>query len=272
MPPNVHISPSVFTIAGQKIGSDILFDSQALAVESGAEWFGPGASVVYANCCEVRANVYTNLTILPTSVWAVRNDRYKLVKSEYASCDASLNPYEFYDLTPTLTNPLGLDNSAGNLLASGQLTSQERANLDELKAVLDGILHSEPACPGDGNLDKVVDIDDIKGVNANWGKPSVFDVNNDGTTDQSDLQAVLANYGDICFRNWQGPGPFSIKPAGSQVLVQWPFSTAPQQLEFSPQLPGAALWIPVSNRPFAIGDFNSVFLSPSSQMGFFRIR
>lgn len=200
----------------------------------------------------------------------MRNDRYKLVKSEYASCDAHLNPFQLYDLTPTATNPLGLDNSAGDLLAGGQLTSQQRDALDELKAVLDGILQSEPACPGDGNLDKVVDINDIKGLSANWGKPSVFDFNNDGTTDQHDLDVNLANYGDVCFRTWEGPGPVSIKPVGRQVQVQWPFSTA-DQLEYSPQLPGANLWSPVSNRPFAIGDLNTLIL-PASDSKFFRVR
>ncbi|MEI6782486.1 MAG: hypothetical protein WCQ21_16375 [Verrucomicrobiota bacterium] len=154
VPPNVHISPSVFTIAGQKVGSDILFDNEALCVEEGAEWFGPGAPVVYDSCCEVRANVYTNLTILPKSVWAVRNDRYKLVKSEWASGDANINPYEFYDLKPTRINPIGIDNSPYNLLDKGPLTSDQQSNLDELRAVLVSTLASEPACPGDGNLDK----------------------------------------------------------------------------------------------------------------------
>jgi arylsulfatase A-like enzyme len=272
VPPNVHISPSVFTIAGQKVGSDILFDSEALCIAEGAEWFGPGAPVAYDTCCEVRSSVYTNLTILPTSVWTVRNDRYKLVKSKRASCDANINPYEFYDLKPNLINPDGLDNSPDDLLASGQLTSDQQSNLDELMAVLDSILASEPACLGDGNLDKTVDFEDINGLVANWGQPSVFDFNNDGITDQTDLQTLLANYGDQCFQPWQGPVPLNISPAGSQVLIQWPNSLLPGQLESSSQLPGAGLWSPVSNGPFVIGDSNAVFLTPSNRTMLFRVQ
>jgi arylsulfatase A-like enzyme len=271
VPPNVKIWPSVFTIAGQKIGSDILFDSEALCLAEGAEWFGPGAPVVYNSCCDVRAGVYTNLTILPTSVWAVCNDRYKLIKSAYASCDASINPYEFYDLTPTLANPDGLDNSPDNLLTGGQLTPDQQSNLDELMAVLDSTLASEPACTGDGNLDKVVDVEDINGLVANWGKTSVFDFNNDGITDQNDLQTLLTNYGDVCFQTGPGSVPLNIIPAGGQVLIQWPNASSPGQLESSPQLSGTAVWSPVSNAPFAIGDANSVFQTLSNQTMFYRV-
>ncbi len=204
-PPNAQTWPSVFTIAGQKIGNDILFDNESVCNESGGEWFGPGAPVVYSSCCDVRASVYTNLTIQPTAVWTIRNERYKLVKSDHASCDTNINPFEFYDLKPTVTNPVGLDNSPDDLLAKSQLTQLEQANLLRLKVALEAILDSEPACPGDGNLDKVVNQEDIKGVLNNWGGPSVFDFNNDGITDQLDLQTVRTNYGDRCFRVFGRP-------------------------------------------------------------------
>lgn len=198
-PPYAQTWPSVFTIAGQKLGNDILFDNEQVCEESGGEWFGPGAPVVYDSCCDVRANVYTNMTIQPTAVWTVRNNRYKLVKSELASCDTNINPYEFYDLKPTTLNPVGLDNSPFDLLTKSQLTPEEQANLTQLTAVLEGILASEPVCEGDGNLDKEVNDEDIKGVLNYWGQPSVFDFNNDGITDVTDLKTVGTNYGDQCF-------------------------------------------------------------------------
>jgi hypothetical protein len=139
------------------------------------------------------------MTIQPTFVWTVRNDRYKLVKSQLASCDASINPYEFYDLKPTVLNPVGLDNSPFDLLTKSSLTKPEQASLNKLMAVLDGILASEPACPGDGNLDKQVNEEDIQGVIDNWNLPSVFDFNNDGVTDLKDLQIIETNFGDQCF-------------------------------------------------------------------------
>ena len=199
-PPLAQTWPSVFTIAGQKLGNDILFDDQQTCEESGGEWFGPGAPMVYSNCCDVRAYVYTNLIIQPTFVWTVRNDRYKLVKSQHASCDQDINPYEFYDLKPTRTNPVGLDNSPDNLLKKSRLTPTEQVNFGKLKATLDLILQSEPACPGDGNLDKVVNDEDVQGVLTYWGLPSVFDFDNDGVTDQADLDIAEANYGDQCIR------------------------------------------------------------------------
>ena len=201
-PPLAQTWPSVFTIAGQKLGNDILFDNQSVCEESGGEWFGPGAPVVYTNCCDVRANVYTNLIIQPEAVWTVRNDRYKLVKSQHASCDVDINPYELYDLKLTKLNPVGLDNSPFNLLTKSKLTPAENANLNQLMAVLEAIQASEPVCPGDGNLDKQVDEADIQGVLGNWGGPSVFDFNNDGVTDQIDLGTVETNFGDKCFPAW----------------------------------------------------------------------
>lgn len=272
VPPNVYIPPSVLTVAGQKVGSDTLFDSQALAEEEGAEWFGPGAPTVYQTCCDVRANVYTNMTILPTAVWAVCNNRYKLVKSERAACDANINPYEFYDLTPTLANPVGLDTSRNDLLASGTLTPDQQSNLDQLMAVMNSILASEPSCTGDGTLDKIVDVNDIDGLVANWDKPSVFDFNNDGITDQNDLQTLLNNYGDVCYQPWQGPVPLSIHLTGSQMMIQWPNPPSLNQLELSPQLSGTNLWSSVSNSPFVIGASNIVFLTPSNKAAFFRVQ
>jgi hypothetical protein len=272
VPPNVYIPPSVLTVAGQKVGSDTLFDSEALAHEEGAEWFGPGASNVYQTCCEVRANVYTNMTILPTAVWAVRNDRYKLVKSQRAACDANINPYELYDLTPTVTNPVGLDISPNDLLAGGPLTPDQQSNLDQLMAVMNSILASEPGCPGDGTLDKTVDLNDINGLTANWGKPSVFDFNNDGVTDQADLQTLLNNYGDICYQPWQGPVRLNINQAGSQIMIQWPNPSSPSQLELSPQLSGTNLWSSVGDAPFVIGASNIVFVTPTNQAAFFRVQ
>lgn len=205
VPPGVKIWPSVFNIGGSYVGNDFLFPTEELCVDAGGEWFGPGAPVTYETSCDVRANVYPSMTIQPSEVWAVRDDRYKLVKSVRAACDSTLNPYEFYDLRPkkrpSLLNPLGLDNSPNDLLKRPSLTPQQKAHYVELKTVLNGILKSHSECPGDGNLDRVVDAKDLNGVEKHWGNPSVFDFNNDGTTDELDLDIVNENMGNKC-----GPG------------------------------------------------------------------
>jgi len=105
-PPSVQTWPGVFTVGDQKIGNDFLFNTQSLCEEDGGEWFGPGGTHgLYATCCEVRAALYTNMTIQPSNTWAVRNDRYKLVKSDHAPCDTNLNQFEFYDLQTNALNP-----------------------------------------------------------------------------------------------------------------------------------------------------------------------
>ena len=209
-PPSVQTWPAVFTIAGEKVGNDFLFNTQSLAEDDGAEWFGPGAATIYTNCCALRANLYTNMSIQPSNTWTVRNDRYKLVKSDHAPCDSDLNPYEFYDLQTSVTNPVGLDTSVNNLLNKyttnqlPNLNQDQRRNLAELYDVLNAILNSEPVCHGDGNLDKVVNREDFVGIHRFWGQPSVFDFNNDGTTDENDLECVKANFGNNCLSD--GPG------------------------------------------------------------------
>jgi hypothetical protein len=203
--PSVQTWPCVLTVAGQKIGNDILFDTEELCSDAGGEWFGPPAAVVYDTCCDVRTNVYPNLIIQPSATWAVRNERYKLVKSDHASCDSDLNPYEFYDLKPTELNPVGLDTAENDLLQDpSNLTTEQLHNLSQLHQALDEILRSEPACHGDGNLDKMVNKEDANGVHRYWGQPSVFDVGNNGVTDQDDLDCVITNYGHDCLS--RGPG------------------------------------------------------------------
>ena len=202
VPSFVQTWPSVFKIGGIKLSNDFLFNTEQLCLDAGGEWFGPGADEVYDTSCDVRANVYPNLIIQPSAVWAVRNSRYKLVKSQRAPCDSDLDEYEFYDLKPdrrpNILNPLGLDNSPDDLLNNRGLTKRQQTNFNELQTVLDRILNSETSCPGDGNLDRVVDEKDAQGIRDNWGIPSVFDLNNDGTTNDLDLEIVTANFGNRC--------------------------------------------------------------------------
>ena len=69
---------------------------------------------------------------------------------------------------------------------------------EKLQTDLNNLLASEPACPGDGNLDKFVNQFDVDGVNDFLGVASFFDFNNDGTTDAQDLAIVEANLGADC--------------------------------------------------------------------------
>jgi hypothetical protein len=75
----------------------------------------------------------------------------------------------------------------------------QRANFDALFVRLMAMLYSEPDCPGDGNLDKLVDWMDV----TNWEGfedvgSSVYDLNHDGVTDAADLLIILQNFGRHC--------------------------------------------------------------------------
>jgi hypothetical protein len=72
------------------------------------------------------------------------------------------------------------------------------ALLTQLNAI-DG---SAGTCNGDGNLDRVVDTEDVIGWaqfnTVNGGKSSWYDFNLDGLTDEADLAIISDNYGTQC--------------------------------------------------------------------------
>lgn len=221
-PPSVQLWPCVVTSGGVSLASDILFTSQSLCEDAGGKWFGPTTdqpTPLYPTSCAIQAaGLYANLSILPPRVWALRNTRYKLVQVDRASCDAGLGEYEFYDLAPNPpSNPLGLDLATTNLLTNGQplnLLAEQAANFWELRFELQIELGSEPLCYGDGNLDKLVNIDDALGVFTYWGQPSVFNFSESGVTGSQDLQWVLRNFGNNCLQDGSGSIPPQI-PADS---------------------------------------------------------
>ncbi len=225
-PPSVQLWPCVVTSGGVSLASDILFTSQSLCEDAGGKWFGPTTAQptpLYPTSCAIKAaGLYSNLSILPPSVWALRNTRYKLVQVDRASCDASLGEYEFYDLAPNPpSNPIGLDLATTNLLTNGQpvnLLSEQAANFWELRFQLQDELASEPLCYGDGNLDKLVNIDDALGVLRYWGQPSVFNFVEDGVTGSQDLQWVWRNFGNNCLQDGSG----SIPPQAAGGPPQYP--------------------------------------------------
>src|SRR5262249_32922069 len=169
----------------------------------------------YPTCCAIKNALpipgvpYTKDTfdIVPTETKAIRNAKFKLVVSEEYTCadpnspKATTTVTEFYDLRPRPldpVNPLGLDNRPDDLLKHPFLTPEQHDNLVALTNDLKELLATEVACPGDGNLDKVVNREDFVGVQTNKGGSSVFDLNRDGLTNDLDLQIVNEHFGDVC--------------------------------------------------------------------------
>lgn len=211
-------------------------------------WFGPpnqpGDPFYATSCCTaietMKENaMYPNVDfiILPVSQFAVRKGNLKLVLLKNVDCDAApytaatppidrpypwaeyptKDVYEFYELVPTPDNPAGIDKE--NLLRCGPGSDPDepctcvprplRRSCVELLGELQRIQNSEVPCPGDGNLDKVVNELDLQGVDAFMGAgPSYFDMNLDGQTDATDRQIVLDHFGDVCVdtRLHQPPG------------------------------------------------------------------
>lgn len=202
--------------------------SKSVCEDNGGVWWGEGAddpstagvgSAGVNNCCEVNEYLYNNsqplVTILPLGT-ATRNEHYKLVRNSILDYDptsqgcVTVNSVEFYEINEAKTNPK-LDRSGAELDLNA-LTSKQQASYEMLSAGMDAILASEPPCPGDGNIDGVVDERDIKGWNRFVLKTaqnldddssytsSVFDFNHDGLTDQTDLNTIQQNLGTTCLK------------------------------------------------------------------------
>jgi hypothetical protein len=139
---------------------------------------------------------------------AIRNERYKIVRNMIQSYDVAsdscgpLVTNEFYEVDQATPTPL-LDNPDRNLLLAPLSADLQRVYAD-LTAKLDELLASEPACPGDGNKDGVVDAADLvnaRGLASDWGFSSVYDFAGDGVTNGSDLQVVQQNLGTTCAKS-----------------------------------------------------------------------
>lgn len=193
--------------------------TKSVCEDNSGIWWGAGAtdpstagipSEGLKLCCDVavwQANHAQTIStdIYPLEAFAIRNDSYKLVINDYQAYDATSNSCvatstkEFYRINENVPLPK-LDTANADLLATGtKLNRQQQKNYDALTAQFKTLLTSQPACPGDINLDGVVDYLDI----AEWGmlqglslgNSSWADLNLDGLTDNADLALVLQNLG-----------------------------------------------------------------------------
>lgn len=195
--------------------------SKSVCQDNGGIWWGPGytdPSVVdnggqgYSMCYEVNKALYDTgqpmLNVLPETSIAVRNDTYKLIRNiaqEYLPQTDSVQTItteELYTVNQAAPVPL-LDTPDRNLLPTTDAATQ--AQYTSLRTTMDSILASEPYCPGDGNMDRVVnakDVSDWSRIATSWGLSSVYDffVNGllDGKTNSVDGDIIQANLGQVC--------------------------------------------------------------------------
>jgi len=193
--------------------------TKGVCEDNNGVWWGPGATDPsthgipaegLALCCDVaiwqhdHGGTVTITNIYPLQAYAMRNDGYKLVINKYQSYDAPSNACaatqstEFYEINEAPVPKL--DKEGTDLLSSGKpLTPIQKANYNALTARLNELRASQPACPGDVNIDGVVNQEDLD----QWsvfnllsdGFSSWADINQDGMTNGEDLTLIQQNQG-----------------------------------------------------------------------------
>jgi arylsulfatase A-like enzyme len=214
----------------------------------GGIWYGEGTDVSnlatfdndngLTTCCQV--NQYLNsvnqplAALLPDESFGVRNQSYKLVRQTVTDIDPnnpalsvdganclSITTDEFYRIdqkprSPRIDRPTG--ERANNLLAAGtgsgegssQLSGRLKTNYNALVTSLEDTLNSQKACPGDANLDGLVNNDDL--INQDVWRAITLDTSTwwdlnsggaDGETDSLDRTALLGLFGSCTLAQGQ---------------------------------------------------------------------
>jgi arylsulfatase A-like enzyme len=228
---NIHVgTPPPCVIATLTSNTCVqLFNAKQICNFEGGKWYGtdPDGGTSYMSCCDVKRALFdptnTPLTLLPISQEATRDDNYKLVRKEVEVCaqapsmnDTMQTYNEFYAINenPPLTLEIDKENTS---LCGEPETGDCPANLNEdqtkifnqLTDSMNTTLASEPPCPGDGNLDKVVNFEDVEnwfyfatnGTPVQGGPPNTsswYDFNIDGKTNRRDLRIILQHFGTNC--------------------------------------------------------------------------
>jgi len=183
-------------------------------------WYGEGSEVAgvpedgFRYCCEVSAFLEaegctepdcTLPLISPLEAVGIRNRTYKIVQNSWPAFVSQAEPCvdttttEFYEIDEAI--PLPKLDDAGKELPLDALTPVQQQNYDALSAQLAALLASEPECPGDGNIDLVVDqrdLDDWRFYEQSTGLSSVYDLDIDGLTNAADEDIILQNLGRDC--------------------------------------------------------------------------
>ena len=230
---NIHVGtppPCVLTVLTTDTCVQ-LFNAAAICHFEGGKWYGTPTDDTqgrtFDSCCAVKRALYdptsASLNLVPVFQQATRNDNYKVVRKEVDVCamvpntnDTTQVVNEFYQINEDEDNlTLKIDKKGTALCGETNtcptgLTTAQATTYTQLYNLIDTTLASEPPCPGDGNLDKVVNLADVtnwfyfstNGVVPVGGGPpntsSWYDFNHDGNTDIEDLKTIINNFGTHC--------------------------------------------------------------------------
>jgi hypothetical protein len=225
---NIHLKapyPCVISLGNTNTCAQ-LFTGKDLCNDEGGVWYGSPDSQAphgqtYQNCCQVKSD-FPTYDILPDFQNAIRNDNFKLVQIKSPDCSQpppdprgvfpDLTFTEFYQVNEAAPIPM-LDNKDAALCSDNPdntntkkcpngLTPEQRFNYRSLQFDMKNLLNSEPACPGDGNEDKVVNGLDIQSWRTfselTMGQSSWSDFNLDGKTNGVDFAIILRHLGTKC--------------------------------------------------------------------------
>lgn len=193
--------------------------SRSVCEDNTGTWYGPQADPSlgipdggFQYCCQVLDFLARNGTapddlpaITPLTSIGIRNDHYKIVEN---SLNAYVSPeqpcdektfIEFYEINEA--QPLPLLDDADAMLPLDDLNPEQLENYNELSAQLAALQASVPPCPGDGNIDFVVDQLDLDGWRFyadSGGQSSVYDLNLDGLTNELDQAIIESHLGIDC--------------------------------------------------------------------------
>lgn len=188
-----------------------IFPQAGVCEDQSGVWYGPGGvagAEGLGSCCAVNEYLVGQgdapVDLLPESQRAVRNESFKLVRMERLNCATELveSSEEFYAINEKAPSPL-LDREKLDLLQPPHhMTPTMQQNYAALQADMDTLLASHIDCPGDGNLDLLVDQKDVENwkrfSTENGGHSSWYDFNHDGLTDDADLAVITQNMGKDC--------------------------------------------------------------------------
>ncbi len=190
---------------------------RSICEDNNGTWWGKGNEASFNGvpapeegfeyCSQVLDFVTSNggepFSILPLVSIAVRDENFKLVENTFKDCSSGAcvdnTQLELFAIDQPIDTPW-LDRE-GDELPLDALNDEHQAALTELTEQLAAIRATVIDCPGDGNIDGVVDDTDLQ----EWeryanltGLSSVYDLNLDGRTDALDEAIILENLGMDC--------------------------------------------------------------------------
>ena len=164
---------------------------------------GPSSSQGYQQCWQVNQALYKSgraqININAGVSSAIRNATHKLVQNQTQTYVPSTDSNtivitnELYSINEKAGSP-ALDNPG----SANQLDPNSSPDIyNNLLTLLNRVLASQPACPGDANIDGQVNAQDstIWQQLVSWALSSVADFNFDGLTNSADLQTIQSHQG-----------------------------------------------------------------------------